>query len=170
VARIHRYDEAGKLVPAEAANRIATEPPRFLAGSGGLYSTAGDYFRFAQMLLNGGTLDGARVLKPATVELMRRDVLRPGVKVDLYGPDQPGTGFGLDVAVVLDPTAAGTPQGRGSYYWGGAFGTWFWIDPVNQLVFVGMIQNLNGSTPGRGTPPVRSISYPLVYDAVKRPG
>ena len=170
VARVHRYDEAGKLVPAEATNRIATEPPRFLAGSGGLYSTAGDYFRFAQMLLNGGTLDGARVLKPATVELMRRDVLRPGVKVDLYGPDQPGTGFGLDVAVVLDPTAAGTPQGRGSYYWGGAFGTWFWIDPVNQLVFVGMIQNLNGSTPGRGTPPVRSISYPLVYDAVKRPG
>jgi len=169
VARVHRYDAAGKLVPAESINRIATEPPRFLAGSGGLYSTAGDYFRFAQMLLNGGTLDGARVLKPATVELMRKDVLRPGVKVDLYGPDQPGTGFGLDVAVVLDPAAAGTPQGRGSYYWGGAFGTWFWIDPANQLVFVGMIQNLNGSTPGRGTPPVRSISFPLVYDAVKRP-
>lgn len=166
VARVHRYDAAGRLVPAEASNRVATAPPRFLAGSGGLYSTAGDYHRFAQMLLNGGTLDGARVLKPATVRLMQEDVLKPGVQVDLYGPAQAGVGFGMDVAVLNDPAAAQSPQGKGSYWWGGAYGTWFWIDPVNELVFVGMIQNLNGSTPGRGTPPVRAISYPLVYGAV----
>ncbi len=62
------------------------------------------------------------------------------------------------------------PLFEDSYYWGGAFGTWFWIDPTNDLVFVGMIQNLNGSIPGRDTPDVRSISYPLVYGAITKTG
>ena len=58
---------------------------------------------------------------------------------------------------------------RGSYYWGGAYGTWFWIDPANDLIVVGMIQNLNGSVPTGGTPPVRSISQKLVYEALRDP-
>ena len=164
VVRIHTYAD-GKLVPA-ADPRIQTTKPRFLAGSGGLVSTASDYFRFCQALLNGGQLDGARILKPETVKLMRKSVLRPGVGVDLYGPVQKGVGFGMDFAVHENPAISGLAQGQDSYWWGGAFGTWFWIDPTNDIVFVGMIQNINGSTPGAGTPPVRDISPKAVYAAL----
>ncbi len=164
VVRIHTYAD-GKLVPA-ADPRIQTTKPRFLAGSGGLVSTASDYFRFCQALLNGGQLDGARILKPETVKLMRKSVLRPGVGVDLYGPVQKGVGFGMDFAVNENPAISGLAQGQDSYWWGGAFGTWFWIDPTNDIVFVGMIQNINGSTPGAGTPPVRDISPKAVYAAL----
>jgi CubicO group peptidase (beta-lactamase class C family) len=166
LARIHTYDGQGRIIAADSGMRVATVRPKFLAGSGGLYSTAEDYWRFAQMLLNGGELDGARVLRPETVKLMRANVLRPGVKVDLYGPSQEGVGFGMDFAVIMDPKAASTPQGKDSFYWGGAFGTWFWIDPANDLIFVGMIQNLDGSRPDAGTPPTRALSYPLVYQAL----
>ena len=164
VVRIHTYAE-GKLVTA-GEPRIQTTKPRFLAGSGGLSSTASDYFRFCQALLNGGELDGARILKPETVKLMRKSVLRPGVGVDLYGPVQKGVGFGMDFAVHETPAISGLAQGQDSYWWGGAFGTWFWIDPTNDIVFVGMIQNLSGSVPGGGTPAVRDISPRAVYAAL----
>ena len=166
LSAIHTYDAEKRLV-VHAGGADPTVKPALLSGSGGLYSTTEDYWRFCQMLLNGGELDGARILKPETVKLMRRNVLKEGVLVDLYGPSQQGVGFGMDFAVILDPAKAQTPQGKDSYYWGGAYGTWFWIDPTNDLVFVGMIQNLGGSVPGRDTPEVRSISYPLVYGAVE---
>lgn len=166
VSAVHTYGEDGLIAPAGEVRAAPTSPPAFLSGSGGLLSTAEDYWRFAQMLANGGELDGARILKPETVELMRTNVLAQGVTVDLYGPSQTGTGFGLDFAVINDPQAAGTPQGLNSFYWGGAFGTWFWIDPTNDLVFVGMIQNLRGSIPGAGTPAMREISPRLVYEAL----
>jgi CubicO group peptidase (beta-lactamase class C family) len=165
VVRIHTYDAAGKIVPAPDP-RIQTSRPKFLSGSGGLYSTAPDYYRFCQALLNGGQLEGARVLKPETVRLMRRSVLAPGVGVDLYGPVQKGLGFGMDFAVHERPAESGLPQGHDSFWWGGAFGTWFWIDPTNDVVFVGMIQNVRGSVPGGGTPDVRGISPRLVYAAL----
>lgn len=165
VVRIHTYDAAGNIVPAPDS-KIQTTKPKFLSGSGGLYSTAPDYFRFCQALLNGGQLEGARVLKPETVKLMRKSVLAPGVGIDLYGPVQKGLGFGMDFAVHERPQESGLPQGHDSFWWGGAFGTWFWIDPTNDLVFVGMIQNVRGSVPGGGTPDVRSISPKLVYAAL----
>lgn len=168
VSAIHSYDAAKKIIAIPTPNDPSVKPV-FLSASGGLLSTTQDYWRFSQMLLNGGELDGARILKPETVKLMRQNVLKDGVLVDLYGPSMQGVGFGMDVAVILDPAKAQTPQGKDSYYWGGAFGTWFWIDPTNDLVFVGMIQNLNGSVPGRDTPEVRSISYPLVYKALTDP-
>jgi CubicO group peptidase (beta-lactamase class C family) len=164
VVRIHTYS-TGKLVPA-GEPRVQTTKPRFLSGSGGLSSTAADYFRFCQALLNGGELEGARILRPETVKLMRKSVLRPGVGVDLYGPVQKGIGFGMDFAVHENPAISGIPQGVDSYWWGGAFGTWFWIDPTHDIVFVGMIQNLNGSIPGAGTPAVRDISPRAVYAAL----
>jgi CubicO group peptidase (beta-lactamase class C family) len=165
VVRIHTYAD-GKIVPTPGEPRFPTSKPRFLAGSGGLFSTAPDYYRFCQALLQGGQLEGARVLKPETVKLMRRSVLRPGVGIDLYGPVQKGLGFGMDFAVHERPAESGLPHGQDSYWWGGAFGTWFWIDPTNDIVFVGMIQNLNGSVPGGGTPPVRDISPAAVYAAL----
>ena len=168
VAGIHTYDSAGKIKGPDQ-NRVTTSKPSFLAGSGGLMSTTEDYWRFAQAVANGGQLDGKRVLKDDTVKLMRTNVLAPSAKVDLYGPSQEGVGFGMDFAIIMDPQRAGTPQGLNTFYWGGAFGTWFWIDPTNDLVFVGMIQNLNGSRPDSGTPATRAISPRLTYAALEHP-
>ncbi|WP_337188596.1 serine hydrolase domain-containing protein [Phenylobacterium sp.] len=165
VARIHTYDSGGRI-SALPQSPVLTAKPRFLSGSGGLYSTAPDYYRFCQALLQGGELAGVRILRPETVALMRRSVLTPGVGVDLYGPVQKGVGFGMDFAVHEDPSISGLPQGKDTYWWGGAFGTWFWIDPTHDIVFIGMIQNLNGSIPGAGTPPVRDISPAAVYAAL----
>ncbi len=148
-----------------------TSRPAFLSGSGGLLSTPDDYRRFAQMLLDGGRANGKRLLKASTIELMRTNVLADGVKVDLYGPSsvQDGIGFGLDFAIVMDPAKAKTPDGKNTFYWGGAFGTWFWIDPTNDLLVVGMMQNLSGSTPTGGSPQVRPLSRRLVYQALVDP-
>jgi CubicO group peptidase (beta-lactamase class C family) len=166
VSRIHTYGPDKKIVLAPDSPRDPSQRPRFLSGSGGLLSTAEDYWRFAQMLLNGGQSEGMRFLKSSTVELMGTNVLNEGVLLDLYGPKEPGIGFGLDFAIVLDPAKANTPRGKNTFYWGGAFGTWFWIDPTNDLIVIGMIQNLNGSIPTGDTPPVRSISPRLVYAAL----
>ncbi len=164
VVAVHSYENGVIKGPAE--NRVTTTKPSFLAGSGGLMSTAEDYWRFSQALLNGGELNGSRVLKPETVDLMRTNVIAPTAKVDLYGPSQEGIGFGMDFAIVMDPQRASTQQGLNTFYWGGAFGTWFWIDPTHDLVFVGMIQNINGSTPTGGTPPLRTISPRATYGAL----
>jgi CubicO group peptidase (beta-lactamase class C family) len=165
VSRIHKYVD-GKIAAAGPSNIINTAKPKFLAGGGGLVSTAHDYWRFAQMILNGGEFDGRRYLKQSTVDLMHENVLAPGVEVTLYTRDTVGLGFGMDFAIVQDPAAAKTSQGIESYYWGGAFGTWFWIDPINDMTVIGMIQNTSGSTPGTGTPPVREISAKAVYAAM----
>ncbi len=169
IAKVNTYKD-GKVVSAPTAGaRDPTKKPSFLSGSGGLLSTTEDYWKFAQMVANGGTSGGRRYLKADTVKLMRKSVLNPGVMVDLYGPDQPGVGFGLDFAVIEDPSKVPTPQGKDTFYWGGAFGTWFWIDPTNDVVFVGMIQNLNGSVPTGQTPNVRVISPRLTYAALANP-
>lgn len=169
VVAIHTYDDAGKIVAESTTNEVRTERPAFLSASGGLMSTAEDYWRFAQAALNGGSLDGATILQPETVELMHQNVLGEGVAVDLYGPVMPGIGFGMDFAIVMDPDAHGTGQGLNTYYWGGAYGTWFWIDPTNDLVFVGMIQNRNGSQPDGGTPRTRELSPRATYAALTDP-
>jgi CubicO group peptidase (beta-lactamase class C family) len=169
-----KADRVTKIFTYGADKRITTAPnqgnpttkPVFLSASGGLLSTTEDYFKFAQMLLNGGEANGKRFLEASTVELMRTNVLEEGVKVDLYGPSQEGIGFGMDFAIVMDPARANTPEGKSSFYWGGAYGTWFWIDPSNDVTVVGMIQNVNGSRPTGGTPQVRPLSRQLVYRAL----
>jgi len=164
VVRIHKYVD-GKIAPAGPSNIHNTARPTFLAGGGGLVSTIGDYWRFAQMILNRGEFEGRRCLKPETVDLMHASVLEPGVNVTLYSPDTTGLGFGMDFAIVEDPVAAKTSQGVESFYWGGAFGTWFWIDPVNDMIVIGMIQNVGGTTPD-GAPLVREASARAVYAAM----
>ena len=168
VTNVFTYTE-DKKITAATTQSDPSRKPRFLSGSGGLLSTTDDYFRFAQMMLNGGQANGTRFLKTSTVELMRTNVLAEGVRVDTYGSGLPGIGFGLDFAVVMDPAAANTPEGRNSFYWGGAFGTWFWIDPTNDLAVVGMMQNLGGSSPTGGSPQVRPVSRQLVYQALVDP-
>ena len=170
ITNIHTYSPDKKIITAPTQGN-PTRKPVFLSGSGGLQSTTEDYFKFAQMLLNGGEANGKRLIKKSTVELMRTNVLEEGVRVDLYGPTsiQEGVGFGLDFAIVMDPTKAKLPDGKNSFYWGGAFGTWFWIDPTNDLIVVGMMQNLEGSRPDRGSPQVRPLSRKLVYAALVDP-
>jgi CubicO group peptidase (beta-lactamase class C family) len=168
VTRVHIYGP-DKRVKTGRDEIDPSVKPVLLSGSGGLLSTAEDYWRFAQMLLNGGELEGVRILQPATVERMRTNVLAENVKVDTFGPGDEGIGFGLDFAIVMDPVTARTQRGRNTFYWGGAFGTWFWIDPTNDLIVVGMIQNVRGSTPTGDTPPLRTLSTKLVYDALTEP-
>ena len=170
VTNVHTYGDDKKITTLERQTD-PTRKPVFLSGGGGLLSTTDDYRRFAQMLLSGGEANGKRLIKKSTVELMRTNVLEPGVMVDLYGPNsaQDGVGFGLDFAIVMDPAKAKLPDGKNSFYWGGAFGTWFWIDPTNDLLVVGMMQNLDGSRPDRGSPQVRPLSRKLVYAALADP-
>ena len=156
-AQVYTHDEDGNLMAQEGfgGRRSYFDPPAHLSGGGGLVSTTMDYMRFSQMLLNGGELDGVRILAPSTVKLMHLNHLPRELK-----EMSPGTGFGLDFAVVLDPVAADGIS-KGEYYWGGAAGTWFWIDPKEDLVFVGMIQHF-----GPRRPDVRSLSRRLTYQAI----
>ncbi|ATC31602.1 serine hydrolase [Caulobacter vibrioides] len=162
--------KVNKLVPADGYMVLdITKPPAMASGGGGLVSTNADYARFAQMLLNGGELDGARILKPETVTLMRTNALSDTIMNSSEPPFNTarGRGFGLDFALVLDSAKAG-PQGEGTYSWGGAAGTWFWIDPKNDLFFLGMIHILNKG----GDPAIKDIdddSAKLVYDALIDP-
>jgi len=112
--------------------------PKFESGGGGLASTAADYARFLQMMLNMGRLDGVRYLSRKTVELMTADHLGPITGA----PDLllPGYGFGLGFAIRLQPGIAHVPGSVGQYFWGGLAGTTFWVDPAEQLFAIMMIQ------------------------------
>lgn len=113
----------------------------FESGGGGLVSTAHDYLRFSQMLLDGGEFNGARILSPKTVALMSRDHL-DGVP---FG--RPGVGFGLGFGIALDVGASGELGSDGEYNWGGAAGTRFWIDPQERLIGIFMVQSRPHRTP-----------------------
>ncbi|MBV9248120.1 MAG: beta-lactamase family protein [Acetobacteraceae bacterium] len=133
-------------------------PAIFESGGGGMVSTAMDYARFMQMLLNGGTLDRVRLLGRKTLELMTSDHLG---KIE-GSPDllAPGHGFGLGFAVRLEPGVAPFPGSVGNYFWGGAAGTSFWVDPTERLTAVLMIQ-----APGQREH-YRVLFRDLVYAAV----
>lgn len=135
-----------------------TQPPQAMGGAG-MVSTAQDYLRFAQMLLNGGELDGLRILAPATVQLMTSNHLAASVMLE------PGLGWGYDCAVFSDPQEADRVVGKGTFYWWGAADTWFWVDPTNDVVFVGMTQRMFGP----GLPDVEALSQPAVYQALLNP-
>ena len=120
-----------------------TEKPAMFAGGHGLMSTAADYARFCQMMLNGGVLDGARILGPKTVAYMASDHL--GGEISKAGTRYlpgPGYGFGLGFGVRLATGESPWPGSRGEYFWGGYAGTYFWIDPVERMVVVYMMQSV----------------------------
>ena len=118
------------------------ESRKMLSGGGGLMSTAGDYLRFCQMMLNGGTLNGVRILSPKSVELMTANHLG-----DLpMGFGRNGVGFGLGFSMSLDQGVVGELGSTGEYNWGGAAGTAFWIDPKEQLIGIFMVQSIPHQT------------------------
>lgn len=164
--KVYTVGEDGKLTEASGPLlRGYTEPPSMPSGGGGLVSTSEDYMRFALMLLGGGEFDGARLLKPETVEMMHTNQLPDSIaSINFNGEPNPGVTFGLDFGIIEDPeTVAGSQYGKGSYTWGGAAGTWFWVDPVNNLTFVGMVQRFGLDRE------MQAHSQALVYDALIDP-
>jgi CubicO group peptidase (beta-lactamase class C family) len=136
------------------------ERPVMESGGGGLVSTAMDYARFCQMLLNGGTLDGAGIIGRKTLQLMASDHLGPRVKVD--SPLMPpGHGFGLGFAVRTHQGMAPFPGSLGQFFWSGMAGTFFWIDPAEEMFAVLMMQG-----PGQRQY-IRSFFRSLVYAAIE---
>ncbi len=169
---VHHWDrEKNALVlnPRRSDRGGFDDPTRLESGGGGLVGSTHDYARFAQMLLNKGELGGVRLLKPETVSLMTRNHignLTVGLDGTTQRPDASQVRFGLDFAIHTAPDRAGLPYGKGTYYWGGAAGTWFWIDPVHDLAFIGMIQNMGGNRPGGFD--FREGSAKLVYAALAK--
>lgn len=143
--QLYRSNPEGGVQLSTWARHEGDAPPVFCAGGGGLMSTASDYLRFARMLLRGGELDGARLLKPESVALLRANRLTPAQReISFLGlPFWTGQGFGLGVSVIVDAQAhswlgAGS---QGSFGWPGAFGTWWQADPVEDTVILYLIQN-----------------------------
>jgi CubicO group peptidase (beta-lactamase class C family) len=133
--------EGGRLVATTIGildNKAATDRDRYPAANGGLFSTAADYARFAQMLLNGGTLNGRRYLKPETVRLMT--TIQTGAIITGFTP---GNGWGLGVCVVREPQGMTETLSPGTFGHGGAYGTQAWIDPQKRVVMILMVQRSN---------------------------
>ena len=171
--------DTGFVVPADKMNRYARayeespvtgrpqrvlhaqgKPLKYECGTGCAVSTAADYVRFSQMLLNGGELDGKRILKPETIADMTRNHLGADFGVDAEGTRK-GFGFGLGFAVRLVPGTRSSPGHVGEYNWGGAYGTYFWNDPKVGLAVVFMSQQ-----PGKLRYHYRRLMTKLVNEAL----
>jgi CubicO group peptidase (beta-lactamase class C family) len=147
------------------SKRALRDQPKFDCGGSCAFSTAADYIRFGQMLVNGGTLDGVRVLSPKTVRLMSSDHLGKNIKNNVAGTEagRDGYGFGLGVAVRIEPGVAATNGSVGDYTWNGAHGTIFWVDPKEKMVVVVMSVG-----PGEIRKYYREQIAALVYGAMER--
>jgi CubicO group peptidase (beta-lactamase class C family) len=172
-ATLYGENDKGELVPSPAPSGAGlgdyTAQPTMPSGGGGIITTAQDYMRFAQMLLNLGELDGVRILAPSTVQLMTSNHLAPNLMTGEFsiGPEtiRPGMGWGYDCAVFTDPAQADEIVGKGTFFWLGAADTWFWVDQTNDLIFVGMTQHMIGPN----QPNVEALSRPTVYQALVKP-
>jgi len=143
------------------------KPPSFISGGGGLVSTAADYMRFARLLLQGGELDGVRLLGPKTLALMTANHLPGGVDLPRMSRSMfseaayEGVGFGLGFATTITPATTLLPGSVGDFFWGGAASTYFWIDPQEELIALFLTQLLPSSAY-----PVRRQLRTLVYSAI----
>jgi CubicO group peptidase (beta-lactamase class C family) len=140
LATVYRRSEKGLEKPAVPL-RIGS--PAYFSGAGGLTSTVGDYFQFAQMLCNGGKLNGKQILSPLTVDLMLSNNVGELFLGQIGRPPQ-GVGFGLGGEIVLNAAEARLRKPNGSYGWDGAFGTYWWVNRAEQMVAILFVQ-----TPGR---------------------
>jgi CubicO group peptidase (beta-lactamase class C family) len=158
----------GAVLYDQGAKSVWSRPPRLLAGGAGLVSTVADYHRFCSMLLNGGELDGARIVGRKTIELMTANHLPGGADLtemsrSLFSEAiNAGQGFGLGFGVNLDPAKTMLPGSKGEYYWGGMFSTAFFVDPVERIHMIFMTQLMPSSTY-----PIRRQLKTLIYSALK---
>ncbi len=165
LVRGHVLDpETGKLRPATSAERMESIFPM---GGTSFKSTAGDFARFARMLLGRGTLGDVQILKPESVDLMLANhlpdaLLERSFPILHYTIGQ-GNGHGMNGMVCIDPARAGRPVGKGTYEWGGAFGTWFWVDPEHDILCIGMTHRQRLRTDLR---PPEVVAQDYVYRAL----
>lgn len=167
LATLYRRQPDGELVPSHSPWLIdPTDPRVWPSGGGGLVSTAGDYLRFAQMLANGGSLDGHEILSPVTVALMTHNEVPPGAVANYFGPDSTGLGYGLGVAVELDAAHAPQAELNGDISWGGVWDTHWLVSPRAGLVAVLMTQ----LDPSGDTGPRRTAGdfHDLLFATVRR--
>ncbi|HLY42373.1 MAG TPA: serine hydrolase domain-containing protein [Terracidiphilus sp.] len=171
-AQLYVTGADGRLVADATGGGLSGDfsaQPTMPLGGGGMVSTTEDYYRFLEMLLHHGELDGKRILAPSSVALMTSNHLRADLLADKFGIGamtlRPGFGYGYTCAVAFDPLQANMSEGKGSFSWGGAAGTWFWADPTNDLVFIGMVQRMMGPA----SPNIESVSRSLVYQALIDP-
>ena len=155
VAAVYRGGRDGQLMLTRAPE--FREPTTYFPGVAGLNGTSADYFRFAQMIANGGELDGVRLLGRMTVDLM---ISSHTADKDIYIRG-PGYGFGLGFGVLVDPTQSFDALSPGSYGWGGAYGTLYWADPAEDLIGLMFIQ-----LPGHGPLNIRQRFTNVVTQAV----
>ncbi len=158
----------GKRPGASAAEDLTKEKVKWFSGGGGLLSTASDYARFCQMLLNRGELNGVRLLAPKTIAVMTSDQVPPGVAraggyEDMAPTPEMGHSFGLGFAVRTDPGHSPLSGSVGEYFWAGAYGTYFWVDPQEKMFAVMMVQ-----MPFPQSGPYRRAMRELVYGALVR--
>ena len=163
---VHNWDKdknALAEMPPRTDRPSFHDPNRLESGGGGLVSSTHDYARFLQMMANGGELEGKRIISEQSVNTMRTNSLLNGMTINQTDtrPGRPGIGFGVDFAVITDPKAANTPQSEGTYYWSGAAGTWFWIDPKENMIWLGMIQAQGARRPGAAD--MRSVANDIIY-------
>jgi CubicO group peptidase (beta-lactamase class C family) len=168
LASCYQLKEGRMQLEDAAATSEYLEPPAFASGGGGLLGTAADYLRFCLMLRNGGSLDGVRLLGAKTLQLMTANHLPEGK--DLHTLSQSmfsevsyaGVGFGLGFAVTLDPVKCLIAGSVGDYFWGGGAGTYFWVDPAEDLIVVFMTQLAPSSAY-----PIRRELRTLIYAALE---
>jgi CubicO group peptidase (beta-lactamase class C family) len=174
LATLYKWDDdSGKLVVDPAAccglHAAFKAQPTMPSGGGGLVSTTEDYYRFAQMFLDRGQLNGVRILAPSSVQMMDTNHIPVSMLTGEYhiGTQflRPGFGYGYNGAVEYNPQLDDLPDGKGTYVWGGAAGTWFWVDPANDVVFIGMIQRMMADS----SPNLEYMSRALVYQALVDP-
>jgi CubicO group peptidase (beta-lactamase class C family) len=168
-ASYHRAPNKSLALLDDPQSSAWRRPRTFFSGGGGLVSTAADYLRFAQMLCNGGELDGARILGPRTLALMTTNHLPANQELAALATGAfsettyEGTGFGLGFSVLLDPVRAQTVASTGEFGWGGMASTVFWVDPAEELVVVFLTQfTPSGTFDFRGQ--LRSIVYGAIVD------
>ncbi|HEY2659809.1 MAG TPA: serine hydrolase domain-containing protein [Caulobacteraceae bacterium] len=167
LATLYRMSKSRGLVATDnMIGRDYEAPPALAMGGGGLFSTAADYARFAQMLLNKGEFGEVRILSPEAVALMTANHLSNEIIGGGFGVGvqtiRPGFGYGFNGAVFTDPALAGSRVGQGTYQWDGAAGTWFWVDPENDLLYVGLIQRM--ALPG--APSVQAMTQEMMAGAL----
>ena len=154
----HGSPAGGVLVEDWSVNNYTVDHD-YKGGSIGLVATAADYWRFAQAMINGGELNGERIIGPKTVEFMASNHLT----AQQHETFSPAMGFGLGFATIENPAGVGYIASKGSFYWGGAAATSFWIDPVEDIVVIGMTQHMG--TPNTGA--IRGELHALVYGALE---
>lgn len=170
MACYQRNPLTGEVTESDAAgaeSKLYSKRPKLLNAGGGLVSTLRDYHRFCLMLLRGGTLDGARIISPKTWEFMRQNHLPGGKTIRDMGDKtfsearMDGNGFGLGGSVTTDPVATMQPGSAGNFSWGGLASTFFWIDPMEEIIAIQATQLIPSSTY-----PIRPQLQQLVYAAV----